>query len=280
VIRPRTVALAVTVALAGVVPATDARAAGPESRPLELDATRPVYHSPQHFALEFKFGLYSPHIDNTSGLTGRPFAEEFNSQTADNPAAQPKGQPLFTLEFDWQFWHRFGSLALAASLGYNGRKTHSFQYIDNQATPCTPTVNCVRSTDTNTLNIMPITLMLVYRFDVLALRWSVPVVPYLKVGLAYYFWFMQAGDGSLSKSLDGKSQAIGGVPGWVLQPGIAIMLDAIDKRAGAVLDTELGINHVYVFGELNYADVTGLGIFKDKINLSDTTWNVGLAFEF
>ena len=65
----------------------------------------------------------------------------------------------------------------------------------------------------------------------------------------------------------------------MVNPGISFLLDVIDPTAARTIDAELGINHSYVFIELHYADVTGFGA-KDKLKLSDTTFNCGLAFEF
>ena len=71
----------------------------------------------------------------------------------------------------------------------------------------------------------------------------------------------------------------GGTFGWVLNPGGAILLDVFDPSAARTVDAELGINHSYLFIELHYADITGFGA-SDKLNLSDLTFNTGLAFEF
>jgi hypothetical protein len=244
------------------------------------------YHSPQHFAVEIKFGPYSPDIDSTPGLMGTPFSDEFNSQFGSNVGKRPPGKLLSTIEFDWQFLHRFGSLGLGLSLGFSQRYTHAFQYdmTTGSSLPC-QVPNCVRSNDTTTLTVMPITLELVYRFDVLALRYHIPVVPYLKAGLGYYFWFIQSGDGSLARAMptdaepDAHDKAIGGTLGLVTHPGVALMLDDLDATAARTLDSELGINHTYVFFEMNYGWITGLGA-KDKMVFSDLTWSAGAAFEF
>ena len=45
------------------------------------------------------------------------------------------------------------------------------------------------------------------------------------------------------------------------------------------VDDEIGLNHSYLFCELHYAMVDGFGA-KDKMNLSDLTFNAGLMFEF
>lgn len=266
-------------------------AAAPARAEVWIDNTPKDYRSPQRFALELKGGAYSPDIDSTPGLTGTPFADLFNDQTklvVDGKVQRPAPKPLFAIELDWQFWHGFGSLGVGASVGFMRRTTHAFRYPnDDNTKPCTAGVDdngilgCERSGDTTALNIMPLTLELVYRFDVLALKYRIPVVPYLKGGLAYYFWFVQRGDSGLAEAKipGGTTQGIGGTAGLVAHPGVSIMLDAIDKRAGEVLDSELGINHVHVFAELNYAWINGLG-FKNKMVLSDMNWTVGMAFEF
>lgn len=291
--RPDTawsVGCALACAVIGALFGLPGPAAAQSFDPVELNADHEEYHSPQHFALELKYGLYSPDIDATPGLTGRPFAELFNNQYGEDPGARPAGKSLFALEFDWQFWHPFGSFGLAASAGYSGRKSHSYEYLikaedPNRPVSCTAGLNgdCVRSSDTTTLNIFPLTLQLVYRFDVLAERWNIPLVPYVKAGLAYYVWFMQKGDGNFARGLDsgdqGDARGYGGVPGFVVHPGLALLLDVFDKRAAQTLDSELGINHTYLFAEFSYVNISGLG-FKDKLVLSDATWNAGLAFEF
>ena len=118
----------------------------------------------------------------------------------------------------------------------------------------------------------------------LALRYRVPLVPYFKIGIAYYIWWIDNGGGfgstahvdlGAGKTIDGY----GGTFGWVLNPGLALLLDVFDPSAARTIDSELGINHTYLFAELHYADISGFGA-SDKLVLSDLTWNAGLAFEF
>ena len=45
------------------------------------------------------------------------------------------------------------------------------------------------------------------------------------------------------------------------------------------MDSELGINHAYLFAELNYMDYSGFGQ-KNRMRLTDLTYSIGLAFEF
>jgi hypothetical protein len=250
----------------------------PARAELFLEKGEKDYRSPQHFALELKFGLYSPDIDSTPGLTGKPFSDVFVSQDDPNLGRRPSGALMTTLEFDWQIWHGFGSLGIAASVGFSRRSSHSFEFAGDTTSCVVP--SCTRSSDTTTLTLMPFTWEAVYRFDVLT-RWRIPIVPYLKGGLAWYLWWIERGDGGLAYVQNGASKefAIGAVFGLVAHPGVALLLDILDPSAARVLDSELGINHTYLFFEGNFAWINGFGN-PDKIVLSDTTWNAGIAFEF
>jgi len=248
------------------------------------------YESPQRFAVELKFGPYSPNIDSSQGVHGTPFADLFPPDTGKS---RPPGKLLTQVEFDYQFLHRsWGNFAIGNTAGYYRRTTHSFAYVadpttGNPTTACTAGAagNCVRSGDTTALNIVPLSIMLVYRFDYLARRWKIPFVPYVKVGLAYYIWWIENGGGFLSIAQftpPGSSSSQGGwggTLGWVMNPGGAFLLDVLDPTAAKVIDAELGINHTYLFCEFHYADISGFGA-SNKLNLSDTTLNAGIAFEF
>jgi hypothetical protein len=148
------------------------------------------YHSSQWFAFELKMGSYSPDIDSSPGLNGAtPFSDLFNPQGL---RGRPPGRLLTQIEFDVQFFRKVGSLGFGTSVGYYRRTTHSFQYpgggepmvMNGKIQSCTVGVDCVRSGDQTALNIIPLEAMLVYRFDYLMLRYRVPFVPYVKLGLA------------------------------------------------------------------------------------------------
>jgi hypothetical protein len=238
------------------------------------------YASPQRFNLEIKFGPYSPNIDASPGLHGTPFADLF---PPDKGKTRPPGRLLSSVEFDYEFLHKpWGTLAIGHTAGYYRRTTLGFLYEPpNTMTPCT--TNCVRAGDQTALNIIPLSVEAVYRFDYLT-RWRIPFVPYFKIGLAYYIWWIENGGGSFSISQyhapNGQTDSgFGGTWGWVMHPGGAFLIDVIDPNAARVMDAELGINHTYLFCEFSYADITGFGA-AGKMNLSDTTLNAGLAFQF
>jgi hypothetical protein len=250
------------------------------------------YQSSQHFAAEIKFGPYSPNIDKSNGLApGRtPFADLF---PADTGKTRPPGRLLTQIEFDYQFFRRwYGNFGIGHTIGYYRRTTHSFAYNNaadgSPSQPCDnkdPNNQCIRSGDSTALNIVPLSIMGVYRFDYLAQRWKIPFVPYFKIGLAYYVWWIENGGGFLSiaqytpPGSTSSQGGWGGTFGWVMNPGGAFLLDVLDPSAARTVDAELGINHTYLFCEFHYADITGFGA-ANKMNLSDLSLNAGLAFEF
>ncbi len=250
------------------------------------------YESSQRFAFELKFGPYSPNIDASPGLNGnKPFADLF---PPDSGKSRPPGRLLTQAEFDYQFLHKwYGNFAIGNTVGFYRRTTHSFAYNmvpGNPMQACSTNPNdttnqCSRSGDTTALNIVPLSIMGVYRFDYLARRWKIPFVPYFKIGIAYYVWWIENGGGSFSiaqytpPGTTSSQGGWGGTFGWVMNPGGAFLLDVLDPTAARVIDAELGINHSYLFCEFHYADITGFGA-ANKMNLSDTTLNAGIAFEF
>ncbi|MEO6950502.1 MAG: MXAN_2562 family outer membrane beta-barrel protein [Polyangia bacterium] len=255
---------------------------------------RMSYESPQHFAVEIKFTPYTPHIDRSKGLNGQtPFSDLFEPQgSGQNEGKQPPRRLLTTVEFDYQFLRRaYGNFGIAITTGFYRRTTHSFVYGTNAGgdTVACQVPNCTRSGDQTGLNIVPLSAMLVYRLDVLANRYHIPLVPYAKVGIGYYVWWINDGGGLTSTAKFPRPTAAnptplqtsgyGGSFGIVLNPGIALQLDFIERAAARTMDHELGINHTYLFCELAYANINGFGA-KNKLDLSDTTLNAGIGFEF
>jgi hypothetical protein len=269
--------------------------------------------SPRRFALEIKFAPYIPAIDSSPGLTGTPFSDTFGDP-ADPRGAAPSRFLLTQLEFDWQLWNRFGSLGVGLSAGYFRKTARQFALF-NDRQPCavggsigeprTYTLPGMKaplkpeeveqcfSGDENSLNVFPISLLAVYRFDVLDRRYRIPLIPYMKAGLAYYVWWMGTSS-EITTSADDR-KAAGGTFGFVLHPGLAVNLGFFDREAGGVMDRELGLNRVSLFVEMHYAVINNFGspaektvevrpmVFEPRpttLDLSDLTFNAGLAFEF
>jgi hypothetical protein len=226
------------------------------------------YRSPQAWAMEFRFGPYRPDVDSDPALKGaQPYTEFFGTGSS----------LMFSMELDYQLWHGFGSFAIGGSSGY----------FSDSANACLPGSCAMRSpADQSSINIIPVQLLAVYRFDVPALRYNIPLVPYGKFGLAYDIWWITNGAGdtaTFSNPADPNCahgcNANGGTLGYVGAAGLALMLDWLDPGSAVALDSELGINHTYFFFE--YYTVVANGLTQSHaLHLGDNTWAAGLAFEF
>lgn len=230
--------------------------------------------SPQRFALEFKMGPYLPDVDRDySGAGLGPYATIFG-ETDDTGAAtgQPKPSVMPVIAFEWQFLYLAGPLGVGTQIGFFRDKAQALI-----AVPTDP--NSIRSdADDTTFTLIPLSLLLTYRFELLADRFNVPFVPYAKGGLAYGVFWNRSGSGNLARNSRGDI-ARGGVPGWQANLGGMLRLDFIEPGTAKKLDRLTGINHTYIFGEYQISRMDNFGRGQ-VLNLGDSTWFAGLAIEF
>jgi hypothetical protein len=225
--------------------------------------TRPneEFRSPKRYALELRFGPYSPNVDAEFGGARHPHQVYFGD-----------GARLMTqVEFDFQFFNRFGTAAVGISVGYfaeNGKGR-----LSEYAEP---------SGDNTKLSLFPSAIMLVYRADQLWNRLRVPLVPYGKLGLNYTIWSIYNGNDQISAgggSMGPGGRGRGGTRGWQGALGLSLALDFIDPGSARELDSETGVNHTYIFAEWAKYEISGLGQ-SGRLNVGDTSWVAGLMFEF
>lgn len=273
--------------------------------------------SPRRFAFELKFSPYIPAVDSSpvfqSGNGPKtPFSDYFGSDSEPAGLTPPRGL-LTQGEVDYQFLNRFGSLGIGLTGGYYRRSAPAFTSAPGSARPAcsvrgngegwreyhkevagsdgkttttiVPYDSCV-SGDESIFNLVPVSLLLVYRFDELSKRYRIPIIPYVKAGFGAYFWWISSSASfasSLStKDADGNTvsrDVSGATYGLVVHPGLAIDLSAIDLQASRVIDAEIGLNRVSLFVELHSAFMSGWAQ-KNKLDLSDLTFNAGISFEF
>ncbi|PID39147.1 MAG: hypothetical protein CSA65_05750 [Proteobacteria bacterium] len=238
---------------------TPASAQSPFDTPVEAKD----FSSPQNFAFEFKLGPYTPNIDGEFDGGASPYEDLFG----DGSGIMISG------EADWQIWRGFGSVGVGLTMGYFSRSAEPFADDGNGG----PTKSRERVAGETSITLFPISVLAVYRFDVLAERWSIPLVPYAKIGLNYTFWWIRKGDGAVA-SIEGND-ANGGSFGWQFNLGIAVQLDLFEPDAAKSLDANSGINHSYVFFEMMHLAADGFGS-ETTLDVGDTTWLAGLAIEF
>jgi hypothetical protein len=236
------------------------------------------YRTPKQWAMELRFGPYAPDVD--SEFAGRTAAPPYNGAPYKTVFGG-KRHLMSQLEFDWQFFQGFGSLAVGVAIGYYKVSAKAFAADPNTGNcvldPKSTTGACERSGDTTSLRLIPVAALLVYRLDVAAERWSIPLVPYVKLGLNYTLWQVNDGNGNVPSF--GGGQGSGGTLGWQAAGGLAFLLDILDGDSARNLDMETGVNHSYVFFEWNNVDATGLGM-SNKLHVGDSRWVLGLMFEF
>jgi hypothetical protein len=218
--------------------------------------------SPRTMALEFRVGPYSPDVDSGLSNGATPLRDTFGSSN----------RVLYQLEIAYDLWQGFGNVGLGAGLGYFRESAKAFVADSNGVS------TGERSADNTSLRLLPISLLAIYRFDVLALQWHVPIVPYVKVGLNYTLWKVTDGNGDVARLASGDGGS-GGTLGWQATAGLALQLDSLDPISMHLLDDETGLNHVYLFWDYSHIDASGLGLGR-RLHVGDDTWSAGLLVEF
>lgn len=207
--------------------------------------------SPVDMLFEAKLGPYTP-----DGL-GATYEEFFGDDT----------RVLFEVELDYQLYRGWGSLAIAGGLGYTN------------ATGSAQTTTGEPAIDETTLNVMPLRLSAVYRWDWFWLRFDFPFTLYGKVGLDYWVWWITGGDDETSVNAAGE-EGSGGTFGWHGAGGVAFVLDWLAPAMAANFDVEWGVNNSYLFAEFIYSQIDNFGA-EGAFDLSnDGTFFIGLALEF
>jgi hypothetical protein len=218
--------------------------------------------SPRTMALEFHLGPYLPDVDSGLANGATPHRTTFGDST----------HLLYQLEIDYEVLQSFGTLAVGGSVGYFTESAKAFVAGANGSSTDT------RSADDTSMRLIPFSVLVVYRFDVLAARWQVPLVPYAKAGLNYSFWRITDGNGEVATLTQG-GRGSGGTLGWQASVGLALQLDGLDPGSMRELDSDSGLNHVYAFWDWSHIDASGLGM-SHRLHVGDDTWSAGLLVEF
>jgi hypothetical protein len=211
--------------------------------------------SPRSGSVEFRLGGYRPQLDSEANLEegSTPFSDIFGGANL----------LLFELELQRFFYQGIGTAGVSLSLGY--AEKYGAALLASGAP----------AQERSGFHVLPIRVRGVYRFDYPAFRWGIPLVPYVKPGLVYMPWWITKG-GELENLADGKAQ--GGKLGWEVSGGVSFLLDVLEPRLARDFDSDLGVNHSYLFAEYTYAKVNNFG--GEGFNLSDSYWMFGLALDY
>lgn len=209
--------------------------------------------SPRTGAVMFRLGGYKPLVDEEEGLGGTPYKDTFGDESL----------LLFEAELQRFFYEGIGTAGFSLSAGYGEKYAPARLAGGGEAAEVTA------------LKVIPLSANVFYKFDYAAFEWGIPFVPYGKLGLIYTPWWVNKGDET--EMANGVS-ASGGKWGWGATGGIAFMLDVLEPRFARDFDSDLGVNHSYLFAEFTYADVNNFG--AGGLNLSSRRWMFGLALDY
>ena len=210
--------------------------------------------SKQDAAFELRFGRYVPEVDDQLGST--PFKDTFGNDA----------RYLFGFEGDWQLIRipHFGTIGPGFGWGvtkFGGKAS----FADGSG---------ISGAETR-IWIMPMHLVGVVRADVLPRDFSIPLVPYAKLGLGYGLWW--SSDGEKSAKAGGKSGK-GASYGLTYALGGMFLLDILDQDDAATADGLTGINNSYLFAEWYRPQLDGFGS-ETVLDISSSSWLVGIAME-
>jgi hypothetical protein len=216
-----------------------------------------------------RLGPYVPEIDDQAGgMPPGPYEQMFGGY-----------HMLTMLDVDRILWSGFGQVGVGLSLGYWQKTARTFTDGSEGMTPRP------RASDVNKFRLIPMELTATYRFTQLDDDYGIPVVPYIRGGLAYYLWWISTPSGYARACTDGgmkptcnQTKALGASLGVRGAIGLSIRAERIDPSA-AMSMRQSGLQHAGVFGELSIAKVDGFGS-DTKLSVGDRTWFAGVDFEF
>ena len=238
-----------------------------------------------HWNLEIKLGPYVPDVDSEFNLSGDEVGP-FELMYGDGPFLMNQ------ITLDRYFLYPMGQLGLSVTGGFMTRSANAYELdADGDVVINEENGRPERSVgDTTTFRLFPASIGAVYRFTELDDRWRIPVVPFGRAGLSYYYWWVSKPGGGVAETPTGDcpdteaddcegDRARGGSFGWQATAGLAIRAERIDPDAEVSLRTELGIEHAGLVFEFTYAKVDGFGS-GDKLAVGDATFFGGINFEF
>ncbi len=219
---------------------------------LAAPAARAQTDSGRWGSVELGAGPYVPNIDS-----------EFSGQTPYRDVFGGKPSPMFRLHLAKSLWTGFGSVEVGIKTGFWSKSGHAV---------IAGTDPAQRSGDKTTFNIIPTSLTLTYRADQLWENVHVPIVPYGRVALERYNWWV---------TKDTKWGKRGATNGWSATAGVAFVLDFLDPDSARDLDNETGSNHTALYFDVTKSKVDDFGSKKSWIlTEKKLAWSGGLLVIF
>jgi hypothetical protein len=205
--------------------------------PAVVPAADPAEPAP-NWSLEFKGGYFYPDIDNWKAYYG-----------------------------DDKTWHYAGSLAYKVvrqvEVGIEGG------YIKDRGLASAPLNSALFGGTVLTgrvdYELAPLNVFVLFRGVFKETQW---VVPYAGGGWTRMYYRVKTEDQETTR---------GSADGYHGRAGLQFLLDGLDPRAAHNLSSDFGIEHTYLFGEVQ---VTKATVGTPEVNLGGTSYLMGFLFEF
>jgi hypothetical protein len=194
---------------------------------------------PRNWIVELKFStVYYPNLD--SGVV----PQTFNNGSVTSPSyTAPQGpfhavmgphhRLLSQLEGDYAFWDGFGTLSVGLGFAYSEFYGRTYRDPGTGGAP-------VLTTDTTYFREVQTRTLLIYRLD----PWpKVPLIPYVKGGLDWIYYWSTLSNGSISTSNGTSGDGL--TTGFEFTLGMAFQLDVIDGTIAQDAYNSIGISHTY-----------------------------------
>jgi hypothetical protein len=213
--------------------------------------------SPRYGTFELRLGGYRPDIDSEFAVA-TPYADVFGKRRGLFPKAL----------VSWTFLDAFVKLDAGLGTGWF-RATGKGRYESPAGSG-----NWVKSGDTTSFTIIPVTAALTARLDGFKERWNVPLELYGRAALERYHWLV--GDAA-----HGVAAKKGATNGWSVAGGVGFLLDFVDPALAREFDADAGVNATWIYLEVERSTVDDFGSSRSW-NLSDRrlTLSGGLRMVF
>jgi hypothetical protein len=218
---------------------------------LSLATGAQAEESPRTGSVELRLSGYHPNIDQEFGGLATPYRDSFGGR---------RGW-MGRIGVSKELYHGVGTVEGGLSAGYWEMYGHGHLADGSVAA------------DSTALKVVPLSLMLTYRFDWVAEQVGVPLAPYVRVSLDRMQWWVTKGSGDSTQS--------GATHGYSFTGGMALLLDFFDPSLAREMDRDTGINHTYLFVDFTKSHIDDFGS-KTSWDLSDTSTAIagGLLFVF
>ena len=218
---------------------------------------QPQGPSPRWGSVDIGFGQYKPDIDSEFSTRPGPYETMFGK----------KQGWIFTGTVSYSIYAQFGTFDVGFKSGFFHKSGNGL--IVNTVDPTTYT----RAGAKSSLRIIPTSAVLTYRFDWPVEKRNIPLAPYARVAFERYNWWITRGNGATAKK--------GATNGWSGAGGLAFLLDWVDPQLAREFDHESGVNHTYLFFEVETGKIDDFGSSKSwDLSPKGFTWLSGMTFVF